>query len=622
MDKITEKNENYMIVQSVVFIVIIIAVVNVALLLINETVKSIINPISDLAEVVKSLANDDTDADVTKNFEPNSKEICQLYNSFTKLKYIMKYANKEFLSGNDAQALINYANALNLYLELNHKEGVGITYNNIGNIHFKNERFEEAISCYRLAVQTVEDELNETHKKNHHQQALSISKISDPSDLESQNITKIFLPKSRRRLDKRDSEVSEKISPEKIKQLNEMYSNRIYQLATTLYNLEQSKSIIDPARIQEVISLLNKVIEIDSHNKFDNSRIIQSLIYIANCYLLNKDHVACLKYLKEAENSLCIYEKIEKLLPHRESGMRQKEKSVRNKNDEEKMKKYEGYLDKFQGKADILKQTLIHHYGIFYKRVGKYKQACIMFTQSIEMGKIYDPHIRKMSLEALSNLLASQNLLQKAPNITKILTRMDSINHKDIIFLLDYSESMGEGARIQYAIKNFVKIYDKYIQDEDKIGFIRFNLNCEIVFALTYKKNNTLQLRMQIENSVNPFGKTAFFDALGTALKQFSLEKGKHEENRAKWIVSLTDGEDNFSQLTCNKIKKLLKDSDVNLIVVGMGLSKTLVLELKSLCKSTKDGVFIESPNTNDLDVAFAALSKIIYGQNVIIETV
>lgn len=94
--------------------------------------RSIINPISDLSDVLKSMANDDMDADVTRNYTPNSKEIDRLYQSFAKLKNIMKYANKEFLSGNDAQALINYANALNIYLELNQMEGVGITYNNMG----------------------------------------------------------------------------------------------------------------------------------------------------------------------------------------------------------------------------------------------------------------------------------------------------------------------------------------------------------------------------------------------------------------------------------------------------------------------------------------------------------
>jgi len=110
--------------------------VAITLILINFTVKSIITPITDLLDVVESMLNDDMDADVTKNYTPNSEEINQLYQSFSKLKFIMKYANEEFFSGNDAQALINYTNALKLYLELNQKEGIGITYNNIGINYF------------------------------------------------------------------------------------------------------------------------------------------------------------------------------------------------------------------------------------------------------------------------------------------------------------------------------------------------------------------------------------------------------------------------------------------------------------------------------------------------------
>ena len=52
-----------------------------------------------------------------------------------------------------------------------------------------------------------------------------------------------------------------------------------------------------------------------------------------------------------------------------------------------------------------------------------------------------------------------------------------------------------------------------------------------------------------------------------------------------------------------------------------MGLSKDLTKDLKDLCKTTKDGAFIESPNNDDLDVAFEAISQIIYGQNLIVET-
>lgn len=121
--------------QIVVFILIVLALVLITVALINLTVNSIITPINDLLDVVNSMLNDDMDADVTKNYSPNSEEINQLYQSFAKLKFVLKYANEEFFSGNDAQALINYSNALKLYLELNQKEGIGMAYNNIGIFH-------------------------------------------------------------------------------------------------------------------------------------------------------------------------------------------------------------------------------------------------------------------------------------------------------------------------------------------------------------------------------------------------------------------------------------------------------------------------------------------------------
>jgi len=468
-----------------------------------------------------------------------------------------------------------------------------------------------------MAVKTIEQELDEIFNENLFRQTIYVK--DSTSDLESQESKKIYLPKSRRRKDKLGS-TSERVSSEKLNQLNEMYSNRMYQLATTIYK-KTMKNKDEECQWDELITIFKKIIDIDSTMEGNNSRIIKCLIYIANCFMEIGNQVASLKYLHEAENSISLYEKVEQAMKMPSELLQ----SVKDTNDikmKESLQKISIYQDKFLGKADILKQDLMYHYGIFYKKVGKDKLACIMLTKSIETGKIYDPSIRKKCLELLSTILAKQNLLKKAPNVTNILARMDDVNHKDIVFLLDYSESMGKGARIQYAIRNFAKIFDKYIQDNDKICFIRFNLNCEIVFELTPKKINTFQLRRQIENSLNPAGKTAFYDALNVAIRQFPIYKeDEAKEKRRKWIVSLTDGEDNSSQLTLRKMKATLKSSDINLIIVGMGLSKTLTKELKDLCKSTKDGAFIESPNNDDLDVVFEAISQIIYGENLIVES-
>ena len=65
---------------------------------------------------------------------------------------MLKYAKDGYHSLNDAQSLMNYAQALKIYQELDNKKGQGIIHNNIGNLHMKNNRIEEALQEYNQAV--------------------------------------------------------------------------------------------------------------------------------------------------------------------------------------------------------------------------------------------------------------------------------------------------------------------------------------------------------------------------------------------------------------------------------------------------------------------------------------
>ena len=134
---------------------------------------------------------------------------------------------------------------------------------------------------------------------------------------------------------------------------------------------------------------------------------------------------------------------------------------------------------------------------------------------------------------------------------------------------------------------------------------------------MTKKKNNTFQLRRHIESTIKTNGQSALYDAIEKSMNQFNLEE--ISENR--WIVAITDGEDNASLKKMRSIKEELNKFNINLIIVGMALPKTYASTLSDFCKATKDGVFIESPNNDDLDVAFEAISNIVYGQNFIVES-
>ena len=604
--------------QSIGVVVVILVLSWIGFRLINYLVNSIITPLTDLSEVVMKMLKDDLDIDVTRNYTPNSEEITQLYQSFSKLKFVMKYANAEFFSGNDAQALINYSNALQLYEEINNKDGIGMTYNNIGNIHLKNKRFEDAIDYYKKAVEIIESDLNAFYKDN--------SFFRESLTYQEKNVTKStkkpLFTRSRRNYKSHKSAENQLVDDSALKKMNELYSNRLFQLGLTLYT--QIFSNNHEENLQEIIDIFEKVIQIDSFLQMNPARTIQALIFVSNCYLELGNHLASLKYLNEAESSVFLYETAQNLVEvDLEITRKLKEKDDKELNSD--LEFFSSNSTQFQIKSDILKQLWMYHSALFCKKMGKFKQACLIYTKALETGKIYDPLIRKKCLEDMSFILASQGLLSKAPNITTILSRLDSFKGKEIVFLLDVSESMGEGARLKYAIRNFVKIFDKYVRGEDKVCFIRFNYMCEIVFNLTPKKNNTIQLRRQIEGTSQSKGGTAFFDAINVAISEFDrLRKTSGDDSSADnscWIVSLTDGEDNFSKISAETIKKKLKKKGINLIIVGLGLGAESVGSLSELCKATKDGVFIETPNNDDLDIAFEAISEIIYGPNFIVET-
>jgi hypothetical protein len=54
-------------------------------------------------------------------------------------------AKKAFKSGNTSEALIKYTMAFQLYEKIENHFTAGIIANNIGNIHMKLDRFDEAI---------------------------------------------------------------------------------------------------------------------------------------------------------------------------------------------------------------------------------------------------------------------------------------------------------------------------------------------------------------------------------------------------------------------------------------------------------------------------------------------
>ena len=60
------------------------------------------------------------------------------------------------------------------------------------------------------------------------------------------------------------------------------------------------------------------------------------------------------------------------------------------------------------------------------------------------------------------------------------------------------SESMENCDKKIYAVSCFLNLYEKYIEDYDRIAFISFNHNYNVIFELTEKRLNRNRLHKAI----------------------------------------------------------------------------------------------------------------------------
>lgn len=82
----------------------------------------------------------------------SSKELTFLYNEFKDLISAQKFENNNFMNKPDALAVIDLAEACQMFDGTNYK-AAGICYNNIANIQYKNEKFAQAAENFYHAIE-------------------------------------------------------------------------------------------------------------------------------------------------------------------------------------------------------------------------------------------------------------------------------------------------------------------------------------------------------------------------------------------------------------------------------------------------------------------------------------
>ncbi|MHA1989458.1 MAG: tetratricopeptide repeat protein [Candidatus Hodarchaeales archaeon] len=186
-----------------------------------------------------------------------------------------------------------------------------------------------------------------------------------------------------------------------------------------------------------------------------------------------------------------------------------------------------------------------YNLGTYHRNQKDYSKAIEELKKAYKHGKKYeDFKLVTNSLKELSLAYeqSGDKVLSHKARV-KIEKYMDQLNPSKIIsFVIDYSSSMS-GNRNRSAINGVLEIIKKHLNPQDQIQIIKFNEYSDTVLKLQKVSKNKEKILRKVSNLRSPNGMTAFYDALGDALVGMSDFRG----NEQRWVIALTDGEDNRS---------------------------------------------------------------------------
>jgi len=199
---------------------------------------------------------------------------------------------------------------------------------------------------------------------------------------------------------------------------------------------------------------------------------------------------------------------------------------------------------------------------------------------------------------------------------------MASFKHrnKDFVFLVNINKSMGDHLeRVQNSLK---QIFDKGLEDNDRISLITYSKNSRIIFSLVEKERNFTQLRNQIER-IEPYSKSPsnLYKALKECIKEFKdyqTVQSKNSQNpegqeNQRYILLLTNelGEDNQKRIRREDIITLLKQYEVTLLVLGFDMDSHSKGELERISRvCNEEGRVLNNPNPYLINEMFLSITN------------
>jgi len=218
---------------------------------------------------------------------------------------------------------------------------------------------------------------------------------------------------------------------------------------------------------------------------------------------------------------------------------------------------------------------------------------------------LYEPYCNDAAREKAEKAKAQFEKIKENPTLMSGSSGGASVP-KDVILLLDYSGSMA-GAKNKASLQGMRDVYEKCIRAADRVSLVIFNEKCETVLPLVSRQDRHEHILQQLNRYTRPNGGTAFFDALGIAFDMCAHNQAAGI-NTDKWIIALTDGEDNQSkQHSVESLQvKAFQNPNVSLIIIAVGSFQGRD-KLDSLCAKTRFGRVIDVEDKSGVERAISA---------------
>jgi len=279
---------------------------------------------------------------------------------------------------------------------------------------------------------------------------------------------------------------------------------------------------------------------------------------------------------------------------------------------------YNTVIDKYDNitiQYALMNLGLLEIYNKNYERAGTY------FNRILNEYQELDVYVKQVSIDSMYKILTALGHIDQANAIKAQTTKLaeQTNTNNNVLFVLDCSGSMA-GAPINQC-KNSVKdIINNNLTENDIISMFVFNNKVSRIFLNKNKRVNLEHMLLSIDG-ISANGGTAFYDALITSLNEANNPSNNvnNTNNESKWIVALTDGEDQDSKSSPDDVIRLLNNKPNNLIIITVGSLSNRHL-IQKICdtplKKGKIGKLINVSNgRGEIEQVFKKVIQVITGQ-------